>query len=51
MKQLRRCADADDGESPPTRGRGLKRAADMRAAAVGGVAPHAGAWVETGEAR
>jgi hypothetical protein len=35
--------------SPPTRGRGLKRPADPAARRAGNVAPHAGAWIETGD--
>ena len=34
--------------SPPTRGRGLKRAHRCQALAAQQVAPHAGAWIETG---
>ena len=40
-----------DGSSPPTRGRGLKPAGDPTDGLAGGVAPHAGAWIETPYAR
>jgi len=33
--------------SPPTRGRGLKLAKGPQCRLVRGVAPHAGAWIET----
>ena len=33
--------------SPPMRGRGLKRIHSPKAGAAPGVAPHAGAWIET----
>jgi len=36
--------------SPPTRGRGLKREQYMARQTYSGVAPHAGAWIETGPA-
>ena len=34
-------------ESPPTRGRGLKRVSWEEALEIGIVAPHTGAWIET----
>ena len=33
--------------SPPMRGRGLKHGLDPKISAGDGVAPHAGAWIET----
>ena len=48
---MKRDVDPDTGTyylSPPTRGRGLKPKYMAKVERNGGVAPHAGAWIETG---
>ena len=48
LKPLPGAQNDADAESHPTRVRGLKRELEAQLKPLEGVAPHAGAWIETG---